>query len=188
MNNKLPLIVILLALAGLLGCVFWFKQNGVKSLDDFQVWLKQENKHAQPEPWVPAPPDTKPDKMPKIEDEGKTPLEQGKWYDYATAMDLGKRHRKHVFIHFSAEWCTWCKKMQKETYTDSQVKTKLNNYVLCVVDTDKQRDIATKYNVSGIPTYVITHPDGNMVKTGSGFKPPNEFLIWANAAAVLEID
>lgn len=177
MKNKLPLICLLVALAAAVGGVFFFKQKGFKSTADVTDWINGKAKNeklAQPEEWVPTVPDKQPDKMPKVEDD----FQQGKWYDYATALDLSKKTSKNVYVLFSADWCTWCKKLQKDTFGDSQVKQKMNGYILCYVDTDKQRDIANKYNVSGIPHYVVVGPTGNTVKSGSGYKAPQEFLNW----------
>lgn len=48
------------------------------------------------------------------------------WYnDWNKGMAAAKEAKKPVVVDFSAEWCTYCKKMDKETFADPTVKQKL---------------------------------------------------------------
>ena len=39
---------------------------------------------------------------------------------------------KHVFIHITAAWCGWCKKMEKEAFADPKVINYINEYFVPV--------------------------------------------------------
>ena len=62
------------------------------------------------------------------QDNGGTKAISGEftWYsDWNEGMAAAKKAKKPVVVDFSAVWCTYCKKMDKETFTDSTVKQKL---------------------------------------------------------------
>ena len=44
-----------------------------------------------------------------------------KWYAYAEGLKLGKDTGKKVYLFFKAEWCTYCTKMEKETFQDPAI-------------------------------------------------------------------
>lgn len=68
-----------------------------------------------------------------------------------------------MILYFTAGWCQPCKMFKP---TVQQVSTELGvgiNYI----DVDQQRDMATKYGVSSVPTIVIENA-GNVVYRNSG--------------------
>jgi thiol-disulfide isomerase/thioredoxin len=190
--KKLPIILLVLALVVVLSAVYFYKQKGFKSYEDFVSWFKSEKKIDSLPPIVDSPPNTpkvdppteppkvQPDKMPKIEDDPPPSQTPGKWHDYTEAMDLGKKNNKKILVMFGAEWCSWCKRMQKETLSNTEVKQKLDGFVLCYVDCDKQRNLADKHKIAGVPAYLIVSPQGTTAKTGSGYRSVPEFLSWLN--------
>lgn len=49
-----------------------------------------------------------------------------KWYTWEEAHELNKTEPKKVFIDLYTDWCGWCKKMDKTTFTDPEVVKYLN--------------------------------------------------------------
>ena len=99
---------------------------------------------------------------------------------YEEALQIAQKQNKQVFLFFHASWCSWCEKMKDETLSDVEVKTALSKYVVYHVDIQKENNIASKYNVRGIPAYVITDKAGKTLKNGSGFKKIGDFINWLN--------
>jgi thiol:disulfide interchange protein len=99
---------------------------------------------------------------------------------YEEALQIAQKQNKQVFLFFHASWCNWCEKMKDETLSDDEVKAALSKYVIYHVDTQKERNVASKYNVRGIPAYVITDKTGKPLKNGSGFKKTGGFINWLN--------
>ena len=59
------------------------------------------------------------------------------WYgDWNKAVAAAQEQKKPLYIHFTAAWCTWCKKMEAETYTNEEIKNRFKNWVLLKVDTE----------------------------------------------------
>jgi thioredoxin-related protein len=49
-----------------------------------------------------------------------------KWYTLQEAENLSKKSPKPLFIDTYTDWCGWCKKMDKETFTDPVISEILN--------------------------------------------------------------
>ncbi len=74
------------------------------------------------------------------------------WKQYNEGMSLAKKTNKKVFLHFRADWCGYCKKMDQTTFQDSLVIEFLNKYFVSIkVDGDKEKSLAKKYKVTGYP-------------------------------------
>ena len=78
--------------------------------------------------------------------------EKIKWLGYEEGVALSEQDGKKLFLHFYTDWCNYCAKMDKETFSDSAVISYLNRHFISVrVNSEKQRDVALKYAVRGVP-------------------------------------
>jgi thioredoxin len=59
---------------------------------------------------------------------------------------------KTIFIKFSADWCGPCKKIQP---LYEKIASIYKDSVFIYIDTDKSENIATKYNITSLPTFSI---------------------------------
>lgn len=48
------------------------------------------------------------------------------WVDFETAVKLSKEDGKPLFIDMYTDWCGWCKKLDKNTFSQSQISAYLN--------------------------------------------------------------
>ncbi|MBL0715768.1 MAG: thioredoxin family protein [Desulfosarcina sp.] len=99
------------------------------------------------------------------------------WYTYEEGVDQARRQNKNMVIYFHAEWCAYCTQMEKETFTDAAVIGFLNtNAVAVKVDVDREKQIARKYGVRGLPATFLMLVDGHQVGPLPGFIPPRSYL------------
>lgn len=103
---------------------------------------------------------------------------------YAESLQKSSELGKPVLVFFTADWCTWCKKMKSETIANSQVQSVLGNYILVYVDADKDRSLAKKFGVESLPSYVITNSKEDKLKTDNGFKNADTFANWLNDSSL----
>jgi len=100
-----------------------------------------------------------------------------KWYAYDEGMALGKNEKKRVFLHFYADWCSYCVKMAKETFQDPSVVSSINeNFIAIKVNVDKERKIASSYGVIGLPTTWFLDGNGDRMGNLPGYIPPDRLL------------
>lgn len=99
------------------------------------------------------------------------------WVGYNEALSVGRDFDKPVFLHFTAPWCKWCKKMQKETYTDAKVIRYLTeNYAAVMINTEKLPSLAGRYGVKSLPTLWFLDSQGKALTSIQGYVGPDKLL------------
>ena len=111
----------------------------------------------------------------------------------ASAAKIGS---KMYFVDFYTTWCGYCKKMDRETFSDPTVAKILNRYFYPVKfnaegnntfvwngrtyrpsagGRSKTHEFAR--GVQGYPTFVLFKADGAMIQAIPGYSPANEFVV-----------
>ena len=99
------------------------------------------------------------------------------WLSYAEGRQRGETEQKKVFLVFQADWCRYCHQMEKETFSDSAVIAYVNqNFVPVSVNSDRETDIAAKYNVRGLPSTWFLSEKGDRIGNRPGYISTNEML------------
>jgi thioredoxin-related protein len=49
-----------------------------------------------------------------------------KWYTFEEAVKLNESNPKKIFIDVYTDWCTWCKEMDKKTFSHPEIANYLN--------------------------------------------------------------
>ena len=111
------------------------------------------------------------------------------WLPYNEGLLKAEKESKHVLIYFYTNECGWCKKMEKETYSNEEVKKILYDKFVAikinaksenkVVENGKkisERKLATLYQVSGYPTTWFLESDNNRIAPLPGYAPTEQFI------------
>ncbi|MCG2710935.1 MAG: DUF255 domain-containing protein [Candidatus Omnitrophica bacterium] len=96
--------------------------------------------------------------------------------DLPAAQDLAKYRGNPMFIDFYADWCSWCRRMDTDTYANLKVAELAKKFICVKIDTSKQPDVAKNYKIRGLPTTVFLTSEGKVMDTIAGYLPPEEFL------------
>lgn len=112
-----------------------------------------------------------------------------KWLKYDEGLKLAAEANKPVMVDFYTNWCGFCKKMDRETFTDEDVKGYLGEkFVIVKVNAESndmlatsegtisERQLARSFGVRGYPTYSFLKPNGERINDVPGYKPPDAFL------------
>lgn len=114
---------------------------------------------------------------------------QIKWYDFNSGFAAVKNSKKPAVIDFYADWCIWCKTMDKETFSNPAVEKKLNrDYIAIRINVEKNdsitfenktysaQEFAAYCGVEGLPTLVFMDKEGKLVTRIPGYIKAEVFL------------
>jgi len=109
---------------------------------------------------------------------------QGSWEE---AMAKAKAEKKCIFLDAYASWCSPCKTMDGEVYTNSKIGNYFNEKFIAVkIDMEKGEgpELAKRFpSIDGYPSLLFFGSDGHLAKTILGSRPVNEFLQEAKLVA-----
>ena len=98
------------------------------------------------------------------------------------AVARARAETRPMLVDFTAEWCLACKELERNTYTEEQVRAEATRFVSVKIDaTDMTAEIEglfSRYGILGLPAVVFVDSTGNILDTPrvSGFLPPDRFL------------
>ncbi|RKJ43035.1 thioredoxin [bacterium 1XD8-76] len=72
-------------------------------------------------------------------------------------------------------WASWCGPCQMVGPIVEEIANEVTDAKICKVNVDEQPDIAGKYNVMSIPTFIV-FKNGEPVKVSTGAMPKAELL------------
>jgi thioredoxin-related protein len=120
--------------------------------------------------------------------------DQIQWMKFEEAIALNAKSPKMLLVDVYTDWCGWCKKMDKETFTDPKVVEYINSkfYAVKLNAEDTQRtfefmgrtyneaQMAAAMRVNSYPNFVIIEPKLQNIAQLPGYRQPVEFLAALN--------
>lgn len=92
------------------------------------------------------------------------------WHTYDSGMARSKFEKKKVFLHFYADWCTYCVEMERKTFKDPAVIAALNrDFIPIRVDSDRDKPTASLYRVKGLPDTWFISESGEIIGHRPGY-------------------
>jgi len=104
------------------------------------------------------------------------------WYGYQEGVQRAREKDRPLFLYFHTDWCSWCKRMERETLSNPQVLGILDEGFISIRLNAESREkirtegkevtpseLARRYGVRGFPTSVFLEPDGSLIGPVAGY-------------------
>lgn len=100
-----------------------------------------------------------------------------KWLtNLSEGLKAAQDTKKPLMVDFYADWCGWCKKLDKDVYPNPEVLKLAEKFICVKVDTDANKADADKYQISSLPTIVFLKPDGQVIEKIIGYRDSKDFI------------
>jgi thioredoxin-like negative regulator of GroEL len=97
--------------------------------------------------------------------------------DFAAASELSAKSGKPMLVYITADWCSYCKKLDGEAWSNARIATAVNDgYIPVKVDGDRQPEVARQFSAQGFPWVVAVPPGKPAVAVAEGYVPPDYML------------
>ncbi|WP_439490012.1 thioredoxin family protein [Algoriphagus sp.] len=116
--------------------------------------------------------------------------EKIEWLKFEEAVAASEASPKMLLVDVYTDWCGWCKKMDKETFTDPAVIKYINDQFYAVkmnAENNKRKfnfkgkeyteaKMAATMRVQSYPNFVIIDPTLRNITQLPGYRQPAQFL------------
>ncbi len=114
--------------------------------------------------------------------------EQIKWYSFNDGVALAQKENKKLLVDVYTDWCVWCKKMDKDVYSDDAVRRSIGtNFVAVKLNAESSKPLsfngsqmdeaglAAAMGVSGYPTTLFLDAAAKPITKVDGYIESKEF-------------
>ena len=104
--------------------------------------------------------------------------------DFKTALQEAEEKKLPLLVHFYADWCGPCQKMEREVFSTSSVKEILDRkFVAVKVNSDHHQDLVKRFGVETLPSDVIVDSlNGRVIELHAGYQDRTAYLGTASNA------
>ena len=116
--------------------------------------------------------------------------DQIQWMKFEEAIAANAKNPKMILVDVYTDWCGWCKKMDKDTFTDPKVIAHFqkNFYAVKLNAEDTKRSfqfmgktfteaqMAASMRVNSYPNFVVIEPGLQNIAQLPGYREPAAFL------------
>lgn len=112
-----------------------------------------------------------------------------RWRDLGAALEEAKQAGRPIVVDVYTDWCGWCRRMDRDTYSAREVRSYLadtfvpvrmnaeaSSRVTYKGDEVSYRQVASNFRVTSYPTTVFLDSDGTYIVAASGYMKPRDFL------------
>ncbi len=96
-------------------------------------------------------------------------------YDWNEALGKAQNENKPIMIDFYADWCSPCRRLDSDTYSDEELGAFLNDKFVSLKSNVAKSDLYGNYGITAIPTIVFVSPEGTEIGRIRGYEPPDRF-------------
>jgi thiol:disulfide interchange protein len=90
------------------------------------------------------------------------------------AIALSETIHKDVLVIFTADWCVFCKNMEKDIIETPSI---VNDKIVCYINMDNNPELVKEYRVKTIPDYFILRNKIELTRK-VGYSNKNDLVKW----------
>lgn len=104
--------------------------------------------------------------------------------DYKAAVQEAEEKKLPLLVHFYADWCMPCQRMEREVFSTASVRDLLGNrFVAVKVNSDKRQDLVQRYGVATLPSDVVVDSlTGKVITLHAGYMDRSDYVAKATQA------
>ena len=87
-----------------------------------------------------------------------------------------------MIVTFGADWCSWCRKLENETFVDPAVAARGGEFLWVKLDVDENEELAARFRVRGVPHTAVLDGEDRLLAWRSGYMGPEDFLDFLDSA------
>ncbi|HVG23514.1 MAG TPA: tetratricopeptide repeat protein [Thermoanaerobaculia bacterium] len=104
----------------------------------------------------------------------------GAWLKSMTAAQKAAKDKNQlILVDMFAEWCGWCHRFEREVFPSETFQNASSDLVLLRLNTEDRgegSDLARKFSITSLPTFVLLAPDGSLAGMIRGYAPAPQFV------------
>lgn len=104
----------------------------------------------------------------------------GTWHkSVEAAQKVAKEKKQLILVDMFAEWCGWCHRFEKEVFPAKVFQDATADMVLLRLNTEDTKEgtqMARKFGVTSLPTFLLLTPDLASAGQIRGYAPPDAFV------------
>jgi len=111
------------------------------------------------------------------------------WKSYAAVTEVSEMDQKKTMLFLEADWCTVCKRMHREVFTDKEVIALLNTHFIPVrmdIESDEmikvkgyevsKKEFSKRVGIYGTPTILFLDENEDIIGNFVGYSDENEMI------------
>lgn len=98
----------------------------------------------------------------------------------AAAQKVAKEKNQLILVDMFAQWCGWCHRFEKDVFPSAQFQEGTKDIVLLRLDTEDGKEgteMARKFGVTSLPTFMLLTPDLTAAGMIRGYLPADQFVV-----------
>lgn len=98
------------------------------------------------------------------------PAETNRWqHSYSAALKAAEAEGKPVLLSFHADWCGWCKVMDREVFENPRLQGRLDTFVCAKIDIEREPKTALAFEVSSVPRTILLNQHFQVISDTLGY-------------------
>jgi len=107
-------------------------------------------------------------------------LAGGTWLKtVAAAQKVAQEKKQLILVDMFADWCGWCHRFEREVFPSKVFQDATADMVLLRLNTEDGKEgtqMARKFGVTSLPTFLLLTPELTAAGTIRGYSPPDPFV------------